>query len=130
NGGTATTTFYTGGVVFANSSQLTQSASTGNFFWDETNKRLGLGVSSPKTTLHVVGGGTSAIDSSVPVAITTAVGSAGQLTQLGFGYNDGTQTNFPAVIGGVVENSTSNTSTGLFFATRALTTDTAALERM
>lgn len=58
NGGTATTTFYSGGVVFSDGTKLTQSASTGNFFWDETNKRLGLGTSTPfaKLSVHSIAG--------------------------------------------------------------------------
>jgi hypothetical protein len=47
SGGTATTTFYSGGVLFSDSTKLTQSSSASNFFWDETNKRLGLGTSTP-----------------------------------------------------------------------------------
>jgi hypothetical protein len=55
NGGTATTTFYNGGVVFSDGAKLTQSSSLGNFFWDETNKRLGIGTSSPMSALAVAG---------------------------------------------------------------------------
>ncbi|MDB5237038.1 MAG: hypothetical protein JWL88_140, partial [Parcubacteria group bacterium] len=57
NGGTATTTFYNGGVVFSDGTKLTQSSSPANFFWDETNKRLGLGTSSPSQVLSVQGNG-------------------------------------------------------------------------
>jgi hypothetical protein len=53
NGGTATTTFYNGGVVFSDGSKLTQSATAANFFWDETNKRLGFGTSSPWAALSI-----------------------------------------------------------------------------
>ncbi|MBA3733088.1 tail fiber domain-containing protein [Patescibacteria group bacterium] len=53
NGGTATTTFYNGGIVFSDSTKLTQSSSPSNFFWDETNKRLGLGTSTPWGLLSV-----------------------------------------------------------------------------
>ncbi len=53
NGGTATTTFYNGGVVFSDGSKLTQSSASSNFFWDETNKRLGLGTSSPSQLLSI-----------------------------------------------------------------------------
>ena len=54
-GGTATTTFYNGGVVFSDGSKLTQSAAAANFFWDETNKRLGLGTSTPGSLLSLQG---------------------------------------------------------------------------
>ncbi len=53
NGGTATTTFYNGGVVFSDGSKLTQSASASNFFWDETNAKLGLGTSTPFAQLSL-----------------------------------------------------------------------------
>ncbi len=53
NGGTATTTFYNGGVVFSDAAKLTQSATAANFFWDDTNKRLGLGTSTPWGQLSV-----------------------------------------------------------------------------
>ncbi len=52
-GGTATTTFYNGGVVYSDGTKLTQSASASNFFWDETNKRLGLGTSTPFAKLSI-----------------------------------------------------------------------------
>jgi hypothetical protein len=52
-GGTATTTFYSGGVVFSDASKLTQSAAAANFFWDETNKKLGLGTSTPFAKLSI-----------------------------------------------------------------------------
>ena len=40
NGGTGTTTFSNGGVVFSDATKLTQD--TSNFFWDNTNNTLGL----------------------------------------------------------------------------------------
>lgn len=56
NGGTATTTWTNnGGVVFYNSTlgTLSQSINQGNFFWDETNKRLAVGTTSPQTLLDL-----------------------------------------------------------------------------
>jgi hypothetical protein len=53
NGGTATTTYYSGGVVFSDGTRLTQASSTSDFFWDSTNKRLGLGTSTPWAQLSV-----------------------------------------------------------------------------
>jgi hypothetical protein len=55
SGGTATTTFYSGGVVFSDGTKLTQAASAGGLFWDNTNARLGIGTSSPYARLSVAG---------------------------------------------------------------------------
>jgi hypothetical protein len=58
NGGTGTATQFTlGSVVFAGASGVyTQDNS--NFFWDNTNNRLGLATTSPTTTLDVNGAAT------------------------------------------------------------------------
>lgn len=56
NGGTGTaTTFIAGSVVFAGASGV-YSQDNANFFWDDTNNRLGLGITTPTCTLDVVGG--------------------------------------------------------------------------
>ena len=53
NGGTGTSTaFTTGSVVFAGASG-TYTQDNANFFWDNTNDRLGVGTASPANTLHV-----------------------------------------------------------------------------
>ena len=54
SGGTGTSTaFTTGSVVFAGASgKYTQD--NANFFWDDTNNRLGIGTASPSTPLNVV----------------------------------------------------------------------------
>ncbi|MBI2675601.1 MAG: hypothetical protein HYX24_04030, partial [Candidatus Aenigmarchaeota archaeon] len=50
-GGTNAGSFSSGSVVFANSTALTQN--NGQFFWDNTNIRLGLNTSSPLAMLHI-----------------------------------------------------------------------------
>lgn len=55
NGGTATSTFYSGGVVFSDGTKLTQSAAQENLFWNESTKRLGIGTTSPTRSLVVIG---------------------------------------------------------------------------
>jgi hypothetical protein len=51
NGGTGTSTaFTTGSVVFAGASG-TYSQNNANFFWDDTNNRLGIGTTSPISLL-------------------------------------------------------------------------------
>ncbi|MDB4726193.1 DUF2793 domain-containing protein [bacterium] len=53
NGGTGSTSFTDGSVVFSNGTILTEDNS--NFFWDRVNSRLGLGTTTPLDTFHVVG---------------------------------------------------------------------------
>jgi hypothetical protein len=43
--------FTSGSVIFANSTGLAHD--NANFFWDDTNNRLGIGTASPLTSLHV-----------------------------------------------------------------------------
>jgi hypothetical protein len=58
NGGTGTSTAFTAGsVVFAGASGVYSQDNT-NFFWDDTNNRLGLGTTSPGFTLEVVNNST------------------------------------------------------------------------
>lgn len=52
NGGTGATAFTTGSVVFAGASGV-YTQNNANFFWDNSNKRLGLGTNAPATRLHV-----------------------------------------------------------------------------
>ena len=60
NGGTGTATaFTTGSVVFAGASGVYSQDNT-NFFWDDTNNRLGIGTASPTAKLQVNGSMTMA----------------------------------------------------------------------
>ena len=53
NGGTGTATaFTTGSVVFAGASG-TYTQDNANFFWDDTNNRLGVGTAAPNATVHI-----------------------------------------------------------------------------
>jgi fibronectin-binding autotransporter adhesin len=85
NGGTATSSFYAGGVVFSDGTKLTQAAGSGSaaFTWDNANNRLGIGTTTPTNTLEVNGttylGGTTAIVSSATNAFTVGTAGAGSL---------------------------------------------------
>lgn len=57
-GGTGSTGFTQGSIIFANASQLTED--NANFFYDDTNNRLGLGTTSPSFKLQLGGTGGSA----------------------------------------------------------------------
>jgi len=71
NGGTATTTFYSGGPVFSDGTKLTQSSSLLNWAWDEVNKRMGIGTSTPGSLLSLGG--------DLRIGAPTAGGTAGDL---------------------------------------------------
>jgi len=53
DGGTGSTAFTAGSVVFSNGTILTQD--NASLFFDDTNNRLGIGTTTPGDTLHVVG---------------------------------------------------------------------------
>ncbi|MEI7890712.1 MAG: hypothetical protein WCI36_01965, partial [bacterium] len=58
-GGTGTTTaFTTGSMVFAGASGV-YSQDNANLFWDNTNKRLGIGTASPAASLSILGAANS-----------------------------------------------------------------------
>ena len=73
NGGTGTTTAFTAGsVVFAGASGV-YSQSNANFFWDNTNARLGIGTATP----------------GAPLSFGTTIGSAGTPNKIRL-YESGT----------------------------------------
>jgi hypothetical protein len=52
NGGTGATSFTAGSLIFSNGTILAQDNS--NFYWDDTNNRLGLGTTTPASALQIV----------------------------------------------------------------------------
>jgi hypothetical protein len=69
NGGTGTSTaFTTGSVVFAGASG-TYTQDNANFFWDDTNNRLGIGTTSPTARLDVNGSTTVSSQANVAAVI-------------------------------------------------------------
>lgn len=79
NGGTGNSNFAAGSVVFSNGTVLTQDNS--NFFWDNTNKRLGIGYATPRRQLDIIN------PSSPQLRLTNVDNSAFSDFQVGF---DGT----------------------------------------
>lgn len=53
-GGTGSSSFMVGSIVFSDGSVLTEDNS--NFFWDDINNRLGIGTATPEQSLHVSAG--------------------------------------------------------------------------
>lgn len=83
-GGTGTTTQFTpGSVVYAGASGV-YSQDNANFFWDDVNKRLGIGTDAPTVELQVVGSvevgsavnvGTQVVTSDLQVSGSAILGS-------------------------------------------------------
>jgi hypothetical protein len=91
---------------------------------------VGIGTTSPLSKLDIsVGNQTSlGLFSASGTSITSAGGSTGNLYQISFGYGGGTYGS--STIAGLTESSTGYNTGALIFATRALTTDSAPIERM
>lgn len=69
------TSLTSGSIPFIGSGGLL-SQDNANFFWDNTNKRLGIGTSSPSSKLDIVGtGGSPSGTPSFPVRITSGSGT-------------------------------------------------------
>jgi hypothetical protein len=81
NGGTGSTSFTSGSIPFSNGTILTQD--NANFFWDDSNNRLGIGKSSPAVALDVVGAmtcTTTATANTFKSGYTTTATAAGTTT--------------------------------------------------
>lgn len=74
------TTFTAGSIVFSDGTNLNQDNS--NFFWDDTNNRLGLGTNTPDKTLNVVG----------DFKMEAPIGTGAPGIQLNFEADDGNKT--------------------------------------
>jgi hypothetical protein len=137
SGGTGSSTaFTTGSVVFAGASGV-YSQDNANFFWDDTNNRLGIGTASPSvplsiynatnSQLHVSGDSTTlavisrySTDASSPIialrkgrgtfASPTAVASGDTLGVINFQGYAGTNVRNLSSISGFVETYTSDTN--------------------
>ncbi len=81
NGGTGVGSFSLGSIFFFNGTTFAQDNS--NFFWDNTNKRLGIGTSSPTSTLDVNGN----INVSGTVTTTNLIPYIGAISDVNLGNN-------------------------------------------
>ena len=92
NGGTGTATAFTAGsVVFAGASGV-YSQNNANFFWDNTNNRLGVGTNSPGSLFDAVNSSTSttAFDTPQIRAINTGTATLNQRVDIALRWADGT----------------------------------------
>lgn len=85
-----------GSVLFSNGTTITQDNT--NFFWDNSNKRLGIGTNSPSESISLVGGNFSFADNANIVLGTSNGTKIGTTTsqKLGF-YNKTPITQPPAI---------------------------------
>ena len=119
NGGTGTATAFTAGsVVFAGGSGV-YSQDNANFFWDDTNNRLGIGTAVPNFRLDIRSAGTYTGDIQAAFYDTrTMAANVGGGIVLGGSYTGTTLTGF-ASISGLKENATDGNYAGyLAFYTR------------
>jgi hypothetical protein len=94
-----------------------------------TTTSLGIGLTACAKIQSEVGNTTNiGLFTSSGLAITSGGGSTGNIYQISFGYGGGTYGS--SALYGLTESSTGYNSGALVFATRALTTDTAPIERM
>lgn len=117
NGGTGTTTsFTTGSILFAGASGV-YSQNNAQFFWNNSNNRLGLGTASPLAKLSVVGTGYSpniTLTDASTIAWDTSLGQTATFTFVSSNRTMGAPTNlvngaFYALA--VIQNAGSNTIT-------------------
>jgi hypothetical protein len=138
NGGTGTgTTFTQGSIVFAGASGI-YTQNNANFFWDNTNDRLGIGTTSPAWQLEVRGAGTNtaALDGvsgtggSLFLHDTSQVGGSGGA--IIFGGNAATAVFFAGIKGLLTNggNGSNNATGDIAFSTRNAVSDAALTERM
>ena len=98
-----------GSVLFSNGTTIVQD--NANFFWDDTNNRLGLGNAAPTTTLDIIGtfkvSGTATLSSSLNV---TGVSTFSDITGIGGVVTQNNLNISRAIVGAVTANGIQITS--------------------
>ena len=115
--GLTLSTMTAGSVLFAGTGGLV-SQDNSNFFWDDTNNRLGIGTATPATRLEIVENTTEATN--VPSVITLyanftgGAGAAGIGSRIAFGAETGTNGTFDvaAAVGGILTDVTAGAVDG------------------
>jgi hypothetical protein len=87
NGGTGTATaFTTGSVVFAGASGI-YTQDNANFFWDDTNNRLGIGTASPSALLNISGSSATSVLNAFTI-VNTESGAGVSITGTGTTFSN------------------------------------------
>jgi hypothetical protein len=81
-----------GAIQFSNGSVFTSDAT--NFFWDDVNNRLGIGINTPSASLHVKGIGTTSGTTTIKIVNSSSedllrITDDGNLQAVGFRINPG-----------------------------------------
>ena len=122
------------GVYFSNCGVGLGAGSSSNLLFLSCIGNVGIGICTPIGKLHVYKNGLSAVIGKMSDAnILIDSGDYGVSTynaQIAFGYYSGTFTYAPVAIGFIPTTGTASGYGDLTFNTRALTTDTAPIERM
>ena len=81
-----------GAIQFSNGSAFTSDAT--NFFWDDANNRLGIGINTPSASLHVKGIGTTSGTTTIKITNSSSedllkITDDGNIQAVGFRVNPG-----------------------------------------
>jgi hypothetical protein len=97
-GGTGNSSYTSGSVIFSDGTNLAQNNT--NFFWDNSNGRLGIGTNTPTTKLDVTGSlqvsGNTTLKSSLNIG--TGVGAEGGEMQLAYAQTGNTLSGTAVVV--------------------------------
>ncbi len=112
NGGTGTNTLFTqGSIIFAGASGI-YSQNNSNFFWDNTNNRLGLGTTTPQEKLALSSGSNFVTEMTTPTGVTATLGATGTLSGTYYykvsAYDGVAWTNVSSEVSGTVDGGTTN----------------------